>query len=256
MKISVITVTYNSENTIGETLASIDMQQCLSIEHIIVDGQSTDRTLDIVREHQRPWRKVISEADEGIYDAMNKGIYYATGDIIGFLNSDDCYADETILQQVSEAFGDPKIDACYADLVYVENMQEKKIVRYWKSRAYKKGLCLNGWMPAHPTFYVRRQVFETCGGFDTQFRRQADFEMALRFFERCRINATYVPKIWVYMRTGGVSNSSWLGVFKGNWEALRACWKNGYYVTPFFVLRKLLSRLPQFFNRPNTNNLR
>lgn len=249
MKITIVTVTYNSAATIADTLRSVDAQQFQDIEHLIIDGASKDDTLNIVARFPQPWRRVISAPDKGIYDAMNKGLKLATGDVIGFLNSDDAYADGTITQQIADAFvsrNGERIDACYADLVYVNDLHSSDIVRYWKSRPYAPGICATGWMPAHPTFYVRKQVFDAFGGFDLAFRRQADFELCLRFLDIHRIVTAYVPKVWVRMRTGGVSNNSVRGILKGNWEAYLACRKNGIAVTPFFIVRKILSRIPQF----------
>ncbi|CAN0617621.1 glycosyltransferase [Burkholderia multivorans] len=249
MKITIITVTYNSAATIADTLRSVDAQRHQDIEHIIVDGASTDRTLEIVAQFPQPWRRVYSAPDKGIYDAMNKGLGLATGDAVGFLNSDDVYADDTITQQIAEAFvadGSPEIDACYADLIYVDDLQSGRIVRYWKSRPYAPGICAKGWMPAHPTFYVRKRVFDQCGGFDLAFPRQADYELCLRFLDIHGIVTKYVPRVWIRMRTGGVSNNSVRGVLKGNWEAYLACRKNGLAVTPLFIVGKILSRVPQF----------
>ncbi|VVE89026.1 glycosyltransferase family 2 protein [Pandoraea bronchicola] len=249
MKITIITVTYNSAATVADTLRAVDAQRYPHIEHIIVDGASKDGTLDIVAQFPQPWRRVYSAPDKGIYDAMNKGLKLATGDVIGFLNSDDAYADETVVQQIADAFnvqGGPQVEACYADLVYVSDLRSSTIVRYWKSRPYIPGTCAKGWMPAHPTFYVRKHVFDAFGGFDLAFPRQADFELCLRFLDIHRITTAYTPRVWVRMRTGGVSNNSVRGVLKGNWEAYLACRKNGIPVTPFFMARKILSRIPQF----------
>jgi glycosyltransferase involved in cell wall biosynthesis len=250
VKISVVTVARNSASTVAGTVESVLAQAFQEIEHIVIDGASTDATLEIVNKVAKGRSKVISEPDGGIYEAMNKGLRLATGDVIGFLNSDDCYADSTVVSQIADVFQDDAVDACYADLIYVSDMRSKRIVRYWRGREYRDGLSLRGWMPAHPTFYVRRRVFERCGAFDTEFRRQADFELALRLLERYKISCVYVPRIWVHMLTGGMSNNSVLGIVKGNVEAYRACAKNGFHVTPMFLVTKLLSRVPQFFLRP------
>lgn len=190
-----------------------------------------------------------SEPDKGIYDAMNKGLQMTSGDVIGLLNADDFYADETVLSQVADVFKDPSVDACYADLVYVDQLDTSRIVRYWKSQDFKPGLFRKGWMPAHPTFFVRRSVYEKYGNFDLRFPRQADFELTMRFLEVHRIKSVYVPKIWVKMRMGGVSNNSIKGVLKGNLEAYRACNLHGLSVGLFFIPRKILSRLPQYLYR-------
>lgn len=208
--------------------------------------------MDVVRRHSRSGTKAISERDRGLYDAMNKGIGLATGDVVGFLNADDFYAHANVLAQVARTMADPAVDGCYADLVYVDPEDTGRIVRYWRSRPYEHGLARRGWLPAHPTFFLRRTIYQEAGGFDLEFPRQADFEMALRLFEVRRIRAVYVPEVWVRMRAGGISNSSMSGVIKGNIEAYRACRKNGFKVTPFFMVRKILSRVPQFFSRPQS----
>jgi glycosyltransferase involved in cell wall biosynthesis len=250
LRISVVTVVRNGAGTIEETLRSVQAQTYGDIEQIVVDGASTDGTLDIVERYRAKLAGVVSEPDRGIYDAMNKGLALATGEVVGFLNSDDYYEHDRVLEKVAQVMADPAVDACYADLVYVDPRDSSRVVRYWKSRPYQRGLCSKGWLPAHPTFFVRREIFRKHGGFDLAFPRQADFELSLRFLDIHKIRATYVPEVWVRMRAGGVSNRSIAGVLKGNLEAYRACEKNGVGVTPWFVVRKLLSRVPQFFSRP------
>lgn len=249
MKISIITVCFNGASTIEETILSVAAQQYPNKEHLIIDGASTDGTTEILRRHQDVVRW-ISEPDHGIYDAMNKGIAMASGEIIGTLNADDIYADDTVLSQVAEVFSDPAVEACFADLVYVDKHDPGKIVRYWESRPYKAGLFERGWMPAHPTFFVRRRLYEQFGKFDLNFPRQADFELTMRFLNVHGAKSVYIPRIWVKMRMGGISNNSIAGVIKGNIEAWRACRKHKLDVGPFFVLTKILSRIPQFFSRP------
>ena len=250
LKISVITVCFNSAKTIADTLRSVAAQTHAEVEHIIVDGGSTDGTLTIIDRHRERLATFISEPDRGVYDAMNKGIMRATGDVVGFLNADDVYADATALEAVAAAFGTPGVDACYADLVYVEKQDMSRIVRYWRPGEYRLGLFRKGWMPPHPTFFVRREVFARFGMFDLQYRLQADFELAMRFLEVHRIRAAYIPRILVNMRMGGMSNNSYLNILKGNLEAYQACRKNGLPVSIFFILHKLCSRLPQFFSKP------
>jgi glycosyltransferase involved in cell wall biosynthesis len=248
MKISVITVCYNSAETIQDTLTSIASQDYPDIEHIVVDGGSKDDTVAMVNAASSV-TKFISEPDDGIYDAMNKGIAMASGDIVGILNADDFYIDNIVLSQVADVFSDPSVDACYADLVYVNSQNTNKIVRYWRSRPFEQGLFKKGWMPAHPTFFVRREVYEQCGNFNLDFPRQADFELTMRFLEVHQIKSVYIPRVWVRMRTGGTSNNSIRGIIKGNIEAYRACKLHRLAVSPFFIVRKILSRIPQFFRR-------
>lgn len=250
MKISIVTVSFNARETLGDTLDSIEAQHYPNVEHIVVDGGSTDGTVELLRSGRGLVAHWISEPDRGIYDAMNKGLRMVSGEIVGILNADDVYADSTVLDQVAEVFSDPDVEACYADLVYVSQESLSHVVRYWKSGNYREGLFEKGWMPAHPTFFVRRSVYEKWGVFDLEFPRQSDFELTMRFMALHRIRTVYVPRIWVRMRMGGVSNNSVLGVLKGNLEAYRACRKNGLQVGIWFIPRKILSRIPQFFSRP------
>lgn len=250
IKISIITVCFNSATTIGDTLRSVAGQTHPDIEHIIVDGQSTDGTMDVVNSHRDKLARVVSAPDNGIYDAMNKGIALATGDILGFLNSDDILASDAEMEFVARVFDDKQVDACYADLVYVDEYNPTRVVRYWKSNEYRHSLFRTGWMPPHPTFYARRSLYEKLGGFDVRFRLQADFDLTMRFLEVHQVKAVYIPRVLVKMRMGGATNKNLLNILKGNMEAYRACLKNGLSVTPFFILRKIASRIPQFISKP------
>lgn len=250
MKISVITVCFNSAATVRDTLRSVATQTYPDVEHIIVDGASTDGTMEIVRAHGTRLARVVSEPDRGVYDAMNKGIALATGEVVGFLNSDDFFASPAELEFVARAFDDPGVDACHADLIYVREHDPGTVVRYWKSSPYRRGRFRTGWMPPHPTFYVRRAVYERLGGFDLDFRFQADFELTTRFLEVHRVRSAYLPRVMVKMRLGGATNNSLANILKGNLEAYRACLKNDLPVSPLFVLRKIMSRIPQFFAKP------
>jgi len=251
MKISVITVSLNSAATIEETILSVHRQTHAQREHIVIDGVSRDGTSGVVERHREKIAVYLSESDAGIFDAMNKGMARASGDVIGFLNADDVYAHNQVLEHIAAAFGEPGVQAVYADLVYVNNRNPADVVRYWRSGDFRPGRFARGWMPAHPTFYVRREVYERLGGFKLEYRLQGDFELTLRLLEVHCIRARYVAEIWVRMRTGGVSNRSWRSVLRGNVEAYRAARANGLAVTPFFMLRKILSRVPQFFARPD-----
>ena len=253
MRVSVITVCRNSASTIEDTLRSVGAQDHDDIEHIVVDGKSTDGTLDLIGRYRAGVSKLISELDAGIYDAMNKGIALASGEVIGFLNSDDAYFAPSILSTVAQVFEDSSIDACYGDLIYVQRDNTEKVVRYWKSRPYTAGSFRKGWMPAHPTFFVRRRIYERYGGFDLDFKIQSDFELTMRFLEIFRIKARYLPITMVRMRTGGVTNSRLTNIIKGNIEAYRACKKHNLGVSPLFMLTKVISRIPQFLWRPKSS---
>ena len=253
LKISIITVAYNSARTIADTMRSVAAQTYPHIEHIVVDGASRDDTLDIVKQYATASTLVQSEPDKGIYDAMNKGLKLATGDVVGFLNSDDIYADSTTLADIAAAFSNNAIQGCYGDLIYVAHDNPQRVIRHWKSCNYKPGLCAKGWMPAHPTFYVRKAVYEKYGYFDASLKLQADFEMALRLLDIHGITTQYIPKNLINMRMGGASNSSIKNIIKGNLEASNACIKHGLPGGWFFILRKILSRLPQFLNARKFN---
>ena len=250
MKISIITVVYNNAETIEETILSVASQSYRDIEHIVVDGVSTDGTMDVVRRHREKIAKLVSEPDEGIFDAMNKGIRLATGEVIAFLNADDIYADNAVLEQVALAFSDPSVGACYADLVYVDPVNLNKVVRFWKSQDYKPGLFQRGWVPAHPTFFARKKVYDEYGGFDVAYRLAADFELMLRFLEKFKVKPVYIPRIFVKMRTGGASNNSIRNIIQQNMDIYRACKKNSVSVSPFFAFTKIFSKLSQFYSRP------
>lgn len=250
MKFSIITVCFNSAEHIADTLQSVEAQIGVDLEHWVIDGGSRDATLTIVGEHARPWRHVVSEPDRGIYDAMNKGLRLATGEVVGFLNSDDVFADTGVLSRIGKAMQDDRVDACFGDLVYVGEHDLSRVVRYWKSREHRPGLCARGWMPAHPTFYARRTIYERFGDFDLSLTLQSDFEMALRLLDIARIRTRYLPGIMVRMRMGGASNASLRNVVRGNLEAARACRKHGLPGGFRFIVSKVLSRVPQFLARP------
>ncbi len=250
MKISVITVCYNSAPTIAYTLRSVHAQTHGEIEHIVIDGGSSDDTLAVVAAEGKHVATLVSERDRGIYDAMNKGLALATGDVVGFLNSDDVFAHHDVIARIAQTMRPSDIDACYGDLVYVSQADTEKVVRYWKSREYQAGLCAKGWMPAHPTFYARRTIYQQHGEFDLSMKLQADFEMALRLLDIGGIRTQYLPEILVRMRTGGASNASLRNVLLGNFEAARACRKHGLPGGLNFIVGKMLSRLPQFLRRP------
>ncbi len=246
MKISVITVSYNSATTIGDTVRSVASQLHPDIEHLVIDGLSTDDTVKVVESTRHQHLVLSSEPDEGIYDAMNKGLTRATGEIIGFLNADDLYADAEVLARVAKAFEtDPSIEACFGDLVYVTE-DNRKVVRYWKSRPFDKGDFSHGWSPAHPTFYIRRSALNRLGQFDLAYRLAADAEFMMRYLERGDVLSAYIPHILVRMRLGGATNQSWQNILRQNHEILQALKKNCIpYSLPYFVLRKLASRIWQ-----------
>ena len=251
MRISVITVCYNSSKTIGDTLRSVREQTYKNIEHIIVDGGSKDNTLEVVAVEGVHVAKIVSEKDDGIYDAMNKGLALATGDVIGILNSDDVFADSSVISTVALTMQNERIDACYGDLVYVAADDIGKVVRYWKSQAYRTGLFDHGWVPAHPTFYARRDVYQKFGNFDLSMRLAADFDILIRFIEAHQISTAYIPKVLVKMRLGGATNVSFKNIYKQNIEITRAFRKYGLHAGAKPFLFKMLTRVAQFIKKPS-----
>lgn len=241
MRISVITATYNSGRTIGDTLESVLRQTYSDVELIVVDGASRDDTMDVVRRYEPRFGgrlRWTSEPDRGIYDAMNKGIARATGDVVGILNSDDFYTSDTVLERVAEAMAGGDIDAVYGDIHYVSDTDLHKCVRYYSSRPFRRGLMRLGFMPAHPSFYCRREVYERCGTFDTTYRVAADFENLLRLIYVNHIKTRYLPVDFVTMRTGGASTSGLSSHRQIMRDHLRALRSNGVWsCTPLLGLR-------------------
>ncbi len=249
MKVSIITVSYNSAETIEDTIRSVASQAYPDIEYIIVDGKSSDATLDIVARYKDNISKVISEKDHGIYDAMNKGVKLATGDIIGILNSDDFYADDMVITDIVNMFQAENCEGLYADLVYVDRDDTTKVTRTWNSGQYTKGKFLKGWMPPHPTFFVLKKVYDEHGLYNTEFRSAADYEIMLRFVHRFGIKLSYLPRVITKMRSGGQSNVTLKNRIKANFEDRKA-WKiNGLKPGLMTLTRKPLSKLFQFLKR-------
>lgn len=248
MKITIITVSFNSAATIRDTLQSVSAQNYHSVEHIIIDGESTDDTLNIVREFPHIAR-LISEKDNGIYDAMNKGVNVATGDIIGILNSDDIYANNSVLSKVAATFKSSDVSTVYGDLQYVKSKDTTKIIRTWRSGRYKRSAFYYGWMPPHPSFFVRREVYDKAGLFTTALRSAADYELMLRILLKHEFSAAYLPEVLVKMRAGGVSNSSLRHRIRANMED-RMAWKmNGLNPYFFTLYLKPLRKIFQFLKR-------
>lgn len=247
MLVSIITVSFNSGNTIRDTLKSVEKQTYPHIEHIIVDGASTDDTMDHVDDHPHVTLSV-SEEDEGIYYAMNKGIEMCRGEIVGILNADDMYAHDNVIEKVMEAFRDASIDAVYADLVFVDPNDVTKVKRTWRSGPYQSRDLYHGWMPPHPTFFVRKSVYEKYGVFNTSLRSAADYELMLRFLLKYNIKAVHLPETIVWMRHGGQSTASWKNRIKANKED-RLAWKmNGLKPHIFTLILKPLRKINQFLN--------
>ena len=206
MKVTIITVTFNSEKYIRDCIESVISQGYPDIEHLVIDNLSTDNTLSIVTEYEGKIAKVVSEQDKGMYDAINKGMQMATGDIIGILNSDDMLASSDVIESIVRCFKEYDVDSLYGDLVYVDQYNTRKVLRYWKGFPYKRYRFNYGWMPAHPTFYFRRDLLQELGGYQSHYFTAADYEFMARYLYRHRISARYLPKLIVKMRVGGQSN--------------------------------------------------
>jgi glycosyltransferase involved in cell wall biosynthesis len=206
MKVTIITVTLNSAKFLEDCIRSIISQDYKDIEHIIIDGQSTDGTLDIIKKYEDHIAYWVSEKDPGMYDAINKGMHKATGDIIGTLNSDDVLASTNVISEIVKTFDEKKVDAVYGDLVYVDQQNIDKIVRVWKGGNYNRSKFRYGWMPAHPTFYFKRELLDKFGYYETHYFSASDYEFMARYLYYFRVSASYVSKLIVKMRTGGMSN--------------------------------------------------
>lgn len=245
MKVSIITSTFNSAATVSDTLLSVEKQTYANIEHIIVDGLSTDNTLKIV-EHFKHINKVVSEKDDGIYDAMNKGIEIATGDIIGILNSDDFYAHENVIEEIVNLFDKKNCDAIYGDLIFVHPEKPWRILRKWIAGGYNEKLFLEGWMPPHPTFFVKRELYDKLGKFNTKLRSSADYELLIRFMYKNKIKVQYLPDVLVHMRSGGHSNKSLQNRIKAHKEDYLAWRLNNLKPKWFTLFFKPLRKVKQF----------
>lgn len=248
MKITVITATWNSKQTIEETLQSFASQDYKDTEYLIIDGASSDATLDIVNMKGERVDRIISEKDNGIYDALNKGIKAATGDVIGFLHSDDIFAHSSVLSRIAEAFKCKSIDAVFGDLDYVSKLDTNKIIRRWKSGSFSREKIRNGWMPPHPTFYMKRSCYLEYCGFDLSYRIAADYDSILRYLWKNNVTASYIPEVLIKMRVGGESNRSISNIIRKSKEDRRALIVNGLSPTRA-LLGKNLSKIPQFFLR-------
>jgi glycosyltransferase len=246
MKISLITSTYNSAATIADTLQSVRDQEYTELEYIVIDGGSTDKTLEILKANSDLISILVSEPDKGIYDALNKGVELASGEVVGFIHSDDLLAKKDVLQQINNAFEDASIEAVYADLDYVAYDNLDHIVRKWRSRPFQKNLFYKGWMPAHPTFYLRKRCYDQFGSYNIKLRQSADYELMLRMLLKHKVKSAYVPQVWVKMRIGGASNASWKNRWRANQEDYQA-WKMND-LNPRWYTRwlKPLSKLAQF----------
>ena len=247
-RISIITVTYNASDHLRDCLDSV-REQDVDVEHILIDGASTDATLNILDAYKDHLAHVISEKDEGMYDALNKGIGLATGDVIGILNADDFYFSKDTLSKVLDAFSDEDADAVYGDLVYVGRNNTEKVVRAWRSGEYQPRKFYQGWMPPHPTFFVRRSMYEQYGLFNPELGTAADYELMLRLLLRRGIQAVYIPEVLVKMRSGGMSNQSLKNRINANRMDRKAWTVNDLSPYPWTLWMKPIRKIEQWINK-------
>ncbi|GGI28225.1 glycosyltransferase family 2 protein [Pedobacter mendelii] len=246
MKISIVTVVFNNEATISTAIDSVLSQTYKDIEYIVIDGKSTDGTLQIITKYSSFIAKIISEPDAGIYDAMNKGIELATGEVIGILNSDDVYADENVLSDVMKEFHEQSVDMVYGDLVYVKNNDLNQIVRVWKSENYYDNFFEDGHVPPHPSLFIRKKVYDQVGRFNQTMRLAADYEFMLRLFKLHTFKSKYINRLFVKMRLGGATNGSLKNIINGNREILSA-WQINKLKAPLLLMpKRIYKRLTQF----------
>jgi len=248
MKVSIITASFNNHETIEDSIRSVLGQKYERVEYIVIDGGSTDGTVEIIQKYINRIAKFVSEPDNGTYHALNKGLKMATGDIVGFLHADDMYANSMVIDWVVSRILNCGTDSCYGDLLYVHKKNINKIFRLWRSCYYTEGLFKRGWMPPHPTFFVRTEVYEKYGCFNTDFKIAADYELMLRFLERNKISTHYIPEVLVKMRIGGKSNSL-RNIYRKSSEDYNAWKVNGLDGGLYTILLKNICKIPQFFRK-------
>ncbi len=249
LKVSIITVSYNSIRTISETINSVLAQSYPDIEYIIIDGLSTDGTIELVNSFDGRVSKFLAEPDNGIYDAINKGIRLSTGNIVGILNSDDVFYDNSIIEKIVEAFKENDIDAVFGDALFVNRVKTSKIVRYYSSKSFSSDKFKYGHMPAHPSFYVKRELFEKLGYYKVDYKIAADFELLVRFMYINPLKYKYLEMPFVSMRMGGVSNKSIWSKYVLNKEIARACKENGIQTDYFHIYSKYFTKIFDFLNK-------
>jgi glycosyltransferase involved in cell wall biosynthesis len=247
LKVSIITVVYNNKKHIRDAILSVLGQTYKNVEYIVIDGGSTDGTKEIIGEHKDKIAEFISEKDKGIYDALNKGLKLATGDVVGILHSDDLYFDVNAISTAMKVFEQNKVESVYSDILYVDSNDVNKMIRYWRSSLFVPGAFRKGWHPPHTSFFVKNDVYKKYGYFNSELSVSADFELMLRFLERYSISTHYISTPLVKMRIGGESNKSLINIITGNINCYKAFKMNGINVSPLYFLYRLLPKLGQFF---------
>lgn len=247
MKVTLITVTYNAARFLADCIQSVVRQTYPNIEYLVIDGKSTDQTLNVIQAHEKHITKWISEPDRGMYDAINKGMKMATGDVIGILNADDVLASPDVIASIVRTFEESGADSVYGDLVYVDQTNTSKVIRYWKGFEYKRYRFLYGWMPAHPTFYIKRSLVEQYGGYESHYFTAADYEFMARYLYTHRISAKYLPKMIARMRTGGQSNKTLKARIRANRRDYLAMKRNNIPLPLAASVLKPLIKLHQYY---------
>jgi len=248
VKVSIITVSYNSEHTIEYCIKSVLAQTYNNIEHIIIDGNSNDKTISIINKYSNQVARILVEEDKGVYDAMNKGIQIATGELLGFLNSDDFFSNSKVIDNIVSFIYDNNLDGCFGNICYVDKKTPEIIKRKWISSEYVPGAFSYGWVPPHPTFYAKRKLYKLYGGFNLKYTIAGDFELMLRFIEINNIQLKYFPLNFVYMRLGGISNNSYLNIFRQNYEIWKAITQHKLKFNIIdFIKFKIENRLLQYY---------
>lgn len=249
MKFSIITISYNAVKTIAYTLRSVAAQTYREVEHIVVDGNSNDGTQEIVTRYNGCVAKFISEPDNGIYDAMNKGLELSTGDVIGFLNANDVYFNDNILLKVASLMESEELDAVYGDVEFFRAQNPGRTIRRYRSKYFSPKRIAMGWMPAHPSLYMQRRIYDHFGYFDTRYQIAGDFELVARMFHSNTLKYRYLPEVIVRMCTGGISTRGWRNTLLLNQEVLHACRKNGIATNPVLILSKYIGKLMEFLHK-------
>ena len=251
MKVSVITVTRNSAGSLPDALRSVAQQSHSEIEHIVIDGASTDNTSEVMSLYGDHVTRFVSEPDLGIYDAMNKGLRSVTGDVVGFINADDRYADPQVLARIVEIMEAENLDIIFGDVAFFRGDDARSIIRRYRSDRFQPSLLSWGWMPAHPAFFMRREIYERIGAFKTDYKIAGDFEMMIRIFQNQNLKFKHISQILVLMRTGGVSNAGWKNMCTLNIEVLRACRENNIATNIFKILSKYPLKLLEYVTNRN-----
>lgn len=249
MKVSIITTTYNTSKTVEETIKSVLAQNYSDIEYIIVDDKSIDNSLDVVYKYSTRVAKIVASEHRGIFGALNLGLSFVTGDVVAILNSDDFYISNDVIKTVVDEFKKTNADCVWGDMIVVDKNDTDKVIRNWKSSPYQEGKFQKGWHPPHPTFFVRKEIYDKYGLFRTDLWTSADYELILRFLEKHKITSSYIPKVLTKMRNGGSSSKGLYNWIRGNIGSYKAFKLNGLKISPFFIIRKPLYKLSQWFTK-------